>query len=141
MRVSPELAHRFVYNRVLPTRARHPGISKSRNQQQYRLARSRSRCARLCPWPVVPQQGQLIAIGDALVKYMEGAWWTWYFILVRAVDGDEAIILPPYCQRGTETTGAWYKAFDALDPCIHARIEALVADGHRGLVYEAKWRD
>lgn len=139
LRISFELAHRFVLHRVLPTRAPYAGHRLSRNQRQYRLILSRHRCVTACPWPH-PPDGALIVIADALVKYVGGRWQTWYFMLVRTRTDTVATVLPPYHRSGTETVAGWRDAFDSLDPALRDRIEALVCDGHRGLVYEAKWR-
>ena len=140
MRVSTDIARRFVFNRMLPTRAPRAGVPHTRNERQYRLARSRSACASLS-YPEAPTSGPIITIADALVKYIEGEWHTWYFILVRRPEDNEAVIMPPYHRRGTETVAGWRAAFDALDPAVRSRIVALVCDGHRGLRYEARWRE
>lgn len=133
-RVTPQAAQQFILHRRLPVRA------GNRNKLQYRLAQSRALCAERCPWPPVPGKGPLIAIADAMVKYVERAWHTWYFILVRNPKADEAVVLPPFHRKGTETTNGWQEAFAAVDPAILSRIQALVSDGHCGLVYEARWR-
>jgi len=139
MRTSAGIAERFVFNRVLPTRALRSGVRQTRNERQYRLTRSRGVCASL-PYPDAPGSGPLIAIADALVKYIEGEWHTWYFILVRRPEDDHAVILPPYHRTGTETVVGWRAAFDAVDPVVRSRIVALVCDGHRGLRSEARWQ-
>ena len=139
LRVSVEIAHRFVMHRLLPVRSPQAGPMLSRNERAYRLGQSRTRCASLCPWPIVPE-GNLIAVADALVKYVEGTWHTWYFVLVRALEETEATVLPPFHRIGTETSTGWCEAFDALNAPIRNRIKALVCDGHTGLVYEARWR-
>lgn len=141
VRVSVDVARRFVLNRILPTRAVRSGVRQTRNERQYRLSRSRAACARALPWPTLPDTGPLVAIADALVKYIGGEWHTWYFILVRRPDDDDAIILPPYHTRGTETVAGWRAAFDAQGASVLSRICALVCDGHRGLRYEALWRE
>lgn len=140
MRVSVEVARRFVFHRALPTRAPRSGVPHTRNERQYRLSRSRTLCAGALPWPSVPQEGPLIAIGDALVKYIEHEWRTWYFILVRRAEDDAAVILPPYHRKGTETVAGWRAAFDQVHKAVLSRIQALVCDGHNGLTLEARWR-
>ena len=140
LRVSVDLAHRFVFARLLPTRAERSGHPQSRNERQYRLAASRHQCAASCPWPSPPETGTLIAVADALVKRVGRRWRTVYLILVRPVEDDEAIILPPFHREGTETVIGWRQAFDALPEGVRSRIAALVCDGHRGLVHEALWR-
>lgn len=141
IRTSPDLAHRFVFHRLLPVRASLPGLSAGRNKRQYRLAQSRRRCFSACSWQPAPRNGKLIVIADALVKFAEKKWHTWYFTLVRPIDSIWAVVLPPYHRLGTETVLGWRKAFDALGADILTRIEALVCDGHRGLVSESRWRN
>lgn len=140
IRVSPSIARQFVFHRVLPTRAPRAGVRHTRNERQYRLSRSRACCAQTLPWPSVPQEGPLIAIADALVKYIEREWHTWYFVLVRKREGGRAVILPAYHRKGTETVMGWRAAFDQAGEAVLSRIQALVSDGHRGLTFEAKWR-
>lgn len=136
MRYSPELAHRFVCGRLLPLRAKG---QLSKNKKAHRLSRSRACCAFGCPWPMIPD-GRLIAVADALVKWTNGVWYTWYFILVRSVSHDDAVALPPYCRKGTETVQGWHEAFTRVEPSILKHIVALVSDGHRGLVTAARDR-
>ena len=138
LRVSPDLAHRFIDIRLLPVRVSRSGASQSRNERQYRLAASRRQCAMRCPWPTQPPAESLIAVADALVKQVERQWYTWYFVLVRGLSDTKAVILPPYYERGTETVQGWDHAFSAVPQDIQSRIRALVADGHRGLVFRAK---
>jgi transposase-like protein len=88
----------------------------------------------------VPKNKNLIIIADALVKLVDKKWHTWYFMLVRPIYSDHAIALPPFHRQGTETVAGWRKAFDSADKSVLSRIKAIVCDGHRGLVFEAKWR-
>lgn len=134
LRASLQPAQRFIAHRALPVRT-----FPNRNKRQYRLALSRHRCAST-PWPQVPS-GTLIAIADALVKYVQGSWHTWYFILVRTPKMNEAVILPFFHRKGTETATGWCEAFAAVNTFVLGRIVALVSDGHSGLVTEAKWRN
>lgn len=140
IRVSGDLAHRFVSDRLLPLRAPRSGHRQTKSEREYRLAKSRTWCAEHCPWLPPPKDGPLIAIADGLIKLINGRWHTWYIILVRSVDGDTAIALPPYDEDGAETVSGWQKAFDNMPIAILPRIVALVCDGRRGLVFEAKWR-
>lgn len=140
IRISSDLARRFVLHRVLPTRATHAGPSKTRNQRQYRLAQSRKICAAQDPWPEIPAKGSLICIADALIQCIEKKWHTWYFIFVRPIEGHEAIVLPPYHRQGSETIPGWKEAFARVSASILSRIQALVCDGKTGLVYEARGR-
>lgn len=90
-------------------------------------------------WASVPP-GPLIVVADAIMRRIEGSLHTWFFVFVRPVDGEDAIILPPLCLRGTETTNGWQPAFAAIPDDVLSRIMALVSDGHRSLMLEALWR-
>lgn len=137
LRIHTASAQAFIEHRRAPIRKQ----AGTRNKNQYRLARSRSYAAKHLSWPAIPEGGDVIAVADALVKHLEGRWHTWYFILVRPIDGTDAVILPPHYRSGTEVSGGWREAFDAVDQTLQSRIKALVCDGHRGLVAEAKWKE
>lgn len=91
------------------------------------------------PWPQLPQKGELIVIADAMIRCVERKWYTSYFILVREVGSNEAIIAPPFIRKGTEVVKGWYEAFDRLPDATRANIKAIVCDGHVGLTSIAKW--
>ncbi|MFZ2593141.1 MAG: transposase [Minisyncoccia bacterium] len=84
-------------------------------------------------WHPIPD-GPLILIADAIVKYRKGSWHTWFFMFLRAVDDEDAVILPPYYARGREAYAEWSNALDTIPPDALGRVKALVSDGHRGLV-------
>lgn len=88
IRINIVSAVAFIEHRRTPIRKQ----AGTRNKNQYRLAHSRQHLVSTVPWPSVPQKGNLIVIADALVKYLEKGWHAWYLILVRPVEGAEAII-------------------------------------------------
>lgn len=132
-------------------------VKKYLNHERVPLARERrgtevsaSRSARLrkerdafnekqqwCPIP----DGPLILIADAIVKYRQGKWHTWFFMFVRAVDGVDAVIVPPYYAGGREVCTEWRNALETIPPDALKRVKALVSDGHRGLMSFASWRN
>lgn len=140
LRISPEAAHRFIFHAELPTRLPRADWSKSRNQRQYRLSLSRRRCAETCSWPLAPNGVPLILIADGLIKRIRGAWHTWYFMLVRSINDNDATIMVPYHRQRSETGLGWRAALDTLPDSVQSRIVALVSDGHQGLIYEARKR-
>jgi hypothetical protein len=113
--------------------------TRSKSILQKELARSRNRFIKTEPWPLIPD-GVLIVVADAVVEFIEGTWWTVYLMLARGITDNEAVILPPFFKRGTETAGTWKTAIDTLPGEVLTRIKALVCDGHAGLTTEAKWR-
>lgn len=130
----------LVLHRRLPIRMSSSGPVQTRHERQYRLAISRKTLIAKLPFPSVPSGGLLVIVADAVVKFLNGAWHTWYFFLVRTPEEDEATILAPLHLQRTETVAGWRQAFDALPRALLKRVVALVCDGHRGLVFEAKWR-
>lgn len=104
-----------------------------------RLKKSRKTFISKTPWPILPERKPLILIADAMVKYLAGKWYTFYFMLVKNTAEDCAAIAPPYIKRGTETCLGWRRAINTLPPAVRASIQAIVCDGHVGLVSEAKW--
>ena len=66
-------------------------------------------------WREIPD-GPLILVADAIVKYRNGAWHTWFFMFVRAVKGEDAIILPPYYAPGREVYKEWSNALETIPP-------------------------
>lgn len=96
-----------------------------------RMRRSLDRYITQTPWPSVPD-GPLIVIADAQAIRIKWSSWTVFYILVRSVQGTEAVILPPYVRAGTETTsGGWEAAFAQVPETVKNRIHALVCDGRR----------
>lgn len=104
-----------------------------------RLRKERNAFNEKREWHSIPR-GPLIMIADAIVKYRKRVWHTWYFILVRAVESEDAVILPPYHSEGRETGKGWHSAMEAVHGDVLKRVKALVSDGHCGLMSEAKWR-
>lgn len=107
---------------------------------QSELKKSRDAFNANTPWPAIPD-GPLLFIADAVVEHVEGAWRTVYLMLARPVEGNRATILAPSIQLGTETVAGWRHAVDTLPPGVIARIQAIVSDGHNGLVLEGRWRN
>ena len=138
-RTDTSLARAFLNREIasLSSVARKRGCSPARMQNT--LKKSRDLFTESTPWQPVPE-GHLVMVADAVVEYIEGHWHTVYLMLVRAVCGTEAIILPPLIKRGTETAAGWKQAIDSLPETVEKRVVALVCDGHNGLTTEAKWR-
>jgi hypothetical protein len=140
-RIDTTLVKRFIERELLPLRVTKSARSKTPREKQYALTQSLNWWVTEGPWPPIPN-GPLIAVADAVVKYLGTQWQSWYFIVVRSVHSDEAVMLPPYHQQGTEVTSGWLHAFARVDAQVHERIVALVSDGHRGLrkvAHDAGW--
>jgi len=81
------------------------------------------------PWPELPS-GDLIAIADALVEYIDGVRTTIYLILIRSINSNKAVIMPCFVavNRGEDFWG-WDSAFNQIQAKDRNRIKALVCDG------------
>ena len=112
-------------------------VSASRSA---RLRKERDMFNKKQAWCPIPD-GPLILIADAIVKYRQGQWHTWFFMFLRAIDGEDATILPPYYARGREVYAEWSNALETIPPDALLRVKALVSDGHRGLTSFATRHD
>lgn len=83
------------------------------------------------PWPQIPK-GPLVAIADAMIINIDKKIYTFYFVLLRPVNGNTAIITPPCIQEGSECKDGWRDALQALT--VLPSILALISDGNLGLV-------
>jgi transposase-like protein len=88
-------------------------------------------------WPDI-SSGQLIVIADAIIEFFGGKQYAVYFILVRSVTDSKAFILPPYMRAGSETALGWEEAFGFIPRGVLNRIDAIVCDGHLGLISLSK---
>lgn len=78
-------------------------------------------------------------LADAIVKRIRRRWWTVYFTAVKAPGDSTASLLPPMVIAHRESYAGWRLVLNAIPDNIHLAIKALVCDGHRGLVYYARW--
>lgn len=106
---------------------------------QTMMTRSRDLFIKKTPWPQVPE-GALIIVADAVVEMIEGNWRTVYLVLARSVSGSTAVILPPLILLGGESPRGWHEAFGKIQLSITGRIIAVICDGHRGILFEARDR-
>jgi hypothetical protein len=139
-RVSTKFVTKY-FSRTLPSlygSAKEKGTSP--DALEYHLKKSRDLFLRTTPWPILPKNVPLILVADAKRKKICDKMTTVYVILVRAISGSVAFAHRPYVEEGNETVAGWDRAFDTLPEDVKNRVKALVCDGHRGLVYSAKWR-
>lgn len=136
-RINTDFVRSFLNHEIasLASLSRKRKCSESKLQQK--LARSRTYFIQTEPWPHIPD-GALILVADAVVEFIEKKWRTVYLMLVRKISKEEAIILPPFFGCGTETAGTWRVAINTIPPDVLTRINAMVCDGHIGLVAESK---
>lgn len=116
-----------------------------RSSVQRDLARSLEKYVRLHEndWrTLVPEQGNLVLIADAIWYRINGMKYTIYVLLLRPRLGDEAVILPPTILQGHEDIAGWLVAVETIPDGMKARIGAIVCDGGTALVnlaYRNMW--
>lgn len=137
-RMKAEPVRKYLKNERVPISKEHRAgtVVASRSA---RLRKERDAFNEKQSWRSIPD-GPLILIADAIVKYHKGQWHTWFFMLARSVDGEDAVILPPYYAKGREVYSEWGNALETISPLVLERVKALVSDGHRGLTSEVAWR-
>lgn len=113
-------------------------VCSSKDKLQRRLKRSLERFVSRTPWPRIDCNSSLIAVADAMTIRIQDASYSFYFILLRAIHSNKAIITKPFMHKGTESWFGWHTAFASLSPEIARKIQALVSDGHLGLLSVAK---
>lgn len=140
IRTSPDFFNRYLDHRTPSLR----GLARQRNLPEwflkYRLKISRRKFVSKTSWPPLPQDEPLLAIADAAIQFVEGSFYTFYFILIRRVNDDFACPAPPYIRKGSEVAAGWYEAFRLLPEGTESSILALICDGHGGLTSLGKQR-
>lgn len=85
------------------------------------------------PWPD-PPDGELIAVADAMIEYIRGMPHAVYFVLLRAVNSNKAVILPFVVTIGIgEGARGWNMAIQGIPADARSRIRVLVCDGVQAL--------
>lgn len=138
-RVTATPIKRYLNHERVPLARERRGATVSASRSA-RLRKERDEFNKKQVWHPVPD-GPLILIADAIVKYRKGSWHTWFFMFLRAVESEDAIILPPYYAGGREVCSEWCSALETIHPDTLKRVKALVSDGHRGLMSFALWHD
>lgn len=123
---------RYLHHERVPLAKERRGTTVPASRSA-RLRKERDAFNEKQAWCLIPD-GPLILIADAIVKYRAGSWHTWFFMFLRAVDGIDAVIMPPYYAEGREVYKEWSTALETIHPDALKRVKALVSDGHCGLM-------
>ena len=137
MRSAPERITAYFTHRSRIVRAHANGRSGSKSRIQRRLARSLSAYveAQEDAWrAIIPKQGELLLIADAIWHRIRGEKYTIYCMLLRSKHGADAVIVPPHLSIGHEDAAGWQRALHAIPHAVRMRIGALVCDGGTGVV-------
>lgn len=136
-RITMEPVRKYLTHERIPLSRERNTLTKA--ARSARLRTERDVFNQKQEWVLVPS-GPLIMIADAIVYYSDKKWHTWFFIFVRSIYDEDAVILPPYYAGGRETADEWSEAMACVPQEVLHRVKALVCDGHRGLTREALWR-
>jgi hypothetical protein len=139
-RISTELVKSFFRHEISSMSFISRKKSMSESFVQKEMIKSRDLFVKKTSWQEVPD-GDLLLIADAVVEMVENKWRTIYLILARSIKDSQAIILPPFIISFVETPFGWHQAFENVPPAILGRVRAVVCDGHRGILYEARDRN
>lgn len=128
-RTNHELLLKYLRNEI-GTIAKQNNKSKLTHATLYsRMAKSLQNFNEQTPWPSVPS-GELIAIADAMIEYIEGIPYVIYFILLRPLSSNRAVIMPFFITKGSgEGYRGWQGAFSQIPLETRSCIRALVCDG------------
>ncbi len=137
-RITTVPVKKYLNHERIPLARERRGTTVSASRSA-RLRKERDAFNKKQSWHSIPD-GPLIMIADAIVKYRNGSWHTWFFVFMRTTNSEDAVILPPHYATGRETCEGWSDAFETVPPDALKRVKALVSDGHRGLMREALWR-
>ena len=117
-------------------------INAKRNNVKVPAIRARLRNTLVCfnkrtKWLSIPE-GNLIVIADAMIQNINHKNYSIYFILLKGVETNKAIIIPPFIKEGGEGYLSWSLAFSKISKETLERVVALVSDGRSGLISIAK---
>lgn len=140
-RVSSDSSVKYIKHERVSSyaKARMKNISDSSLKRSIR--RSRDQLLKQEQWLPLPENGQLIIIADAMVKYVEHSWYTFYFMMIREPSEKQAVIAPLFVRPGTETAIGWEEALNTLPSATKDNITVIVCDGHKGLINYARWNN
>lgn len=131
-RIVAEPIRRYLNHERVPISREHR-TSTVIASRSARLRKERDAFNKKQSWGSLPD-GPLLLIADAIVKHHKGVWHTWFFMLARSVDDEDAVILPPYYAKGREVYKEWHHALETIPHDARKRVKALVSDGHCGLM-------
>lgn len=129
---------RYLKHEVPSLYAKARALQGSKAKLEGRLRKSRDKLLSKKSWPALPNERPLIAIADAAIHFVEGSFYTFYFILIRKNNENYSLVAEPYIRKGSEVADGWYEAFNRLPASTRNAIIALVCDGHGGLTSVAK---
>ncbi|TSC93900.1 MAG: hypothetical protein CEN91_69 [Candidatus Berkelbacteria bacterium Licking1014_85] len=113
----------------------------SEDKLNNRLTQSRDLFLSKIRWSTLPRKAPLVVVADAMMQTINHKIYCIYLILVKKPQEHRAIIVKPLILPGLESQPGWKRAFDKIPPFTLNSIEAIVCDGHIGLVNYARRRN
>lgn len=140
MRASQVLLIRYLTHDIpsLYVLARRTTKKYSEDVLNRKMQKSLNAFLQKTPWPDLPSQEELVAIADAMILTLNRQTFAVYFIIIRRLNEQRAIIAPPYVKEGPESCQGWFEAFSSLPPQTLKFVRVLVCDSHLGLISYAK---
>lgn len=93
-------------------------------------------------WLRPPDDKELIVVVDALLEQIftgrKRKYYTVYFVLLRPIDSNEAIILKPVIYPRYENKADWQRALRKIPKSVKRRILALIGDGEPSFITIAR---
>jgi len=134
-----EIPSLYVLSRI-KQKSKSKNRKKSEDQLQREVKYGLNKFLNNNSWPKIPTRRKLITIADAMVETISKKTYAFYFILLKTVKSNKAIIVKPYIKLGNESWLGWQEAFYQLPESVLTSIKALVGDGSSGLMSIAKRR-
>lgn len=136
-RAAASLIDRYFSGSISSVRslAKHNDWNRDRAQQMVKRSLARYVARHGDDWrSSLPKNGKLLAVADAMWHHIGRRRITVFIILIRPLDQNEAIIMPPSFWPEHEDGQGWEYAWQQVPYAHRRRICALVCDGQRWLV-------
>jgi DNA-binding Lrp family transcriptional regulator len=128
-RISRELVKRYLSNGSFNLEEHAHRLGLSLAALHYRIRKSRDIFLEKEHWLSIPVNQSFIIIVDALILQIQKRFFTAYFILLRSIKDDKAIILEPSIFSRYENKADWQHVLNRIPEKSRRRILALVGDG------------
>lgn len=139
-RASPEFAKKYLKREIVSLYVLARSGRKTESKLKHKLKKSLDKFLRSTRWLAPPSNEPVIIIADAMIITIGKQPHAIYFVLLKPINSNKAVIAEPHIKKGTESWLGWQETFSKLPTTTLASICALVSDGHKGLVSAAKRR-
>lgn len=131
LRIHPEYVQRYLA-RSSSCYSTYSARHLSYRQFNYRVLRSRSLFLQAEPRQTIPIKTRCVAVVDAMIHKVCGRYYTTYVVLIRPIEGTEAIIYEVLTFPDYENGARWmYLLTEFIPQELRCQIVALICDGAR----------